>query len=49
MIDWKEIWETFETWMCDNEDNRNYYPEWEEQQDKIEELVDVYIRKGRID
>jgi len=54
LIDWKEIWMKHEEWF--NEASKSKYcklcgwshsdpPEWSEQEEKIEKLVEEHIRK----
>lgn len=55
-IDWEKVWEDFETWItnpakpktcasCGNTKPRYKDKEWEEQQAKIQKLVNAQIRK----
>lgn len=51
-INWKEIWSDFDKWIdnhkrpcCDKCGKINYnHPEWEDQQKKIQQLVNKKIR-----
>lgn len=53
-IDWKKIWDDFEYWLCKMEDtgrcescggSKYCFPDWDEQKDKIQELVDGQVRE----
>lgn len=55
-LNWKSIWEEFETWIDELENGTveckecgvkldEYYPDWEEQMDKIKEIVNEHIKK----
>lgn len=53
-IDWKRIWIDFEDWLSKLENtgqcehcgsNKNCFPEWDEQENKIQELADGQVRE----
>lgn len=51
-ISWIRVWDNFEKWMIEREDSGycskcghlTDYPEWEEQQKKIQQLVSRQLR-----
>ncbi len=55
-MDWKLIWRELEDWVADCGSERNecsvcghvkrHFPDWEEQQKKIEQLVKKHLRKA---
>lgn len=53
-IDWNKVWNEFNTWFntqrkppCKTCGQRNLldHPEWEDQQDKIQKLVNAQVRE----
>ncbi len=53
-IDWDKLWDEFDEW-CEPEEDRckmcfrseNIYKEWDEQQEKIQKLVEKQLRKRK--
>lgn len=52
-LNWKLVWEQFDQWASSREDNKRCktcgesttdFPEWGEQQKKIQQLVDKQLR-----
>jgi len=41
-IDWKKVWDKFDEWYSENFD-----PEWEEQKEKIKDLVNGELEDKR--
>lgn len=53
-INWKELWNDFENWLTEQEDSpicetcktcTPCFPSWDDQQEKIKQLVNAQIRK----
>ena len=53
-INWNKIWNDFSDWLCKREDagqckhcgsSSGCFPDWEDQQDKIKQLVDIQVRE----
>jgi len=54
-IDWERVWKGFERWLKNREDGvcskcnhmLSDYPDWEEQQKKIQQLVNNQLRSKK--
>ncbi len=53
-IKWIKLWGDFDEWLCKLEDtevckscgsHEGCFPDWEDQKDKIQELVDAQVRE----
>lgn len=42
-INWKKVWKKFDRWF----DNLSCLPDWEEQQETIETLVNAELKKSK--
>ena len=51
-ISWKKIWDDYDIWVCERADEpkcatcgevKDQFPTWEQQQEKIKELVNAQL------
>lgn len=54
IIDWGKVWFDFNSWICKLENTKacehcgsrkNCFPDWDDQEAKIQELVDAQVRE----
>lgn len=53
-IDWDKVWNNFEKWIQSREDSCSFcghslinYPDWEEQQGRIQQIVNRQLRSKK--